>query len=56
MRDVASRGPDVGRAYPVIGAPGWGDWTPGSFPSRGRRGNGQIDNEILSAHALIMAG
>jgi hypothetical protein len=50
ISDAASRGPDEGSAYPVMEAPRWDDWMPGSFLDWGRRGNGQTGGEILSAH------
>jgi hypothetical protein len=47
---IASRGPDDGSAYLVTEAPRWDDWMPESFPCWGRRGNGQIGGDIMSAH------
>jgi hypothetical protein len=52
MSAIASRGPDTSHAYLVMGASEWGDWTPGSLPSRGWRGNGwgRTVGEIMSAY------
>jgi hypothetical protein len=49
MSVVATRVPNAGHAYPVVGAPGRGDWIPGSLLGRGWRGNGPTGGEILSA-------
>jgi hypothetical protein len=51
MSAIVSRGPDVGLAYLVIGAPGWGDGRLGSFPSQGKRGKRETGGEILSVYA-----
>jgi hypothetical protein len=37
-------------AYPLLEAPGRGDWLPGLVSGQGGRRNGQTDGEILPAH------
>jgi hypothetical protein len=43
------RGRDAGHSYPVMEAPRWVGWTPGSLPDRGKRGDRWIGIEVLSA-------
>jgi hypothetical protein len=50
MSAIASQGPNVGRAYPVTGAPGWTDGRPESFPGRDKRWNSQTGGEIMPTY------
>jgi hypothetical protein len=52
MSAITSRGLDIGRAYPVAGAPERGDERPGSFPGRGNREreSKQAGGEIMSIY------
>jgi hypothetical protein len=53
---AASRDPGAGRAYPLLKAPGRGDWMLGPIPGRGGRRNGQTGGEIMPAHVYHNEG
>jgi hypothetical protein len=42
---AASRDPGVGKAYPILKAPGWNDWMPD--PSRVGKGGGLLSSSVL---------
>jgi hypothetical protein len=52
MNDVASQDPGADRAYPILKALEWSEWTPGPIPGQGGKQAGQTAGEILPTHGL----
>jgi hypothetical protein len=56
INDAASQDPGADRAYPLLKAPGQGDWMPRPIPGRGGRRNEQPGCEIVPAHVYHNEG